>query len=78
MTLAPLTALVSAKGKSFDESDWTHRDYDVVAMTRAFEGAGYTGVYSIELYEVPPPSDAVAATHSMIEAVCQGIDESGV
>jgi sugar phosphate isomerase/epimerase len=76
-TLAPLTALVSAKGKSFDESNWTHSDYDVAAMTRAFERVGYSGVYSIELYEVPPPSDPVAAIHSMIDAVCLGIDEPG-
>jgi sugar phosphate isomerase/epimerase len=76
--LTPLTALVSAKGKTFDESDWTHSDYDVAEMTRAFERAGYSGVYSIELYEVPPPSDPVAAVHSMIEAVCRGIDEAAV
>ena len=75
-TLAPLTALVSAKGKSFDESDWTHSDYDVAEMTRAFERSGYGGIYSIELYEVPAPSDPVAAVHSMIAAVSRGIDES--
>lgn len=75
--LAPLTALVSAKGKTFNESDWTHSDYDVAAMTRAFERNGYDGVYSIELYEVPAPSDPVAAVRSMIDAVCLGIDDAG-
>lgn len=71
--IADITALVSAKGKTFDEQTWTHRDYDVAAMTEAFERAGYAGVYSIELYALPTPSDPVAAIRSMIASVQQGI-----
>jgi sugar phosphate isomerase/epimerase len=75
-SLAPimdLTALVSAKGRVFDETTWTHRDYDVAAMTEAFERGGFTGVYSIELYNVPPPSDPVAAVRAMIAGVSDGM-----
>ncbi len=74
--LAPLTALVSAKGKTFDENTWAHRDYDVAAMTEAFERAGYAGVYSVELYNVPAPSDPVAAVQSMIAGVREGISRA--
>lgn len=71
--LAPYAALVSAKGRTFDEATWTHRDYDVAAMTEAFERDGYTGVYSVELYAEPGPSDPVAAARSMIAGVREGI-----
>lgn len=71
--LAELTALVSAKGKVFDETTWSHADYDVAAMTEAFERAGYAGVYSVELYAVPGPSDPVAAIRSMISQVQLGM-----
>lgn len=74
--IQPLTALVSAKGKSFDESDWTHRDYDIAQMTAASERAGYDGVYSVELYDVPAPSDPVAASRSVIAGIRQGIEEA--
>jgi hypothetical protein len=42
-------------------------------MTESSERAGYKGVYSIELYAVPGPSDPVAAIHSMIARVQAGI-----
>jgi sugar phosphate isomerase/epimerase len=74
--LAPLTALVSAKGKTFDETTWEHADYDVVRMTAASERSGFAGVYSVELYAVPGPSDPVAAVKSMIASVEQGIEEA--
>jgi sugar phosphate isomerase/epimerase len=74
--LEPLAALVSAKGKSFDETTWEHKDYDIAKMTEAFERAGYDGVYSVELYDVPAPSDPVAAAKSVIASIVQGIEEA--
>lgn len=71
--LAPLAALVSAKGKTFDETTWTHLDYDVAALTEAVARSGYGGIYSVELYAVPGPSDPVAAVRSMIAGVREGI-----
>jgi sugar phosphate isomerase/epimerase len=74
--IAPLAALVSAKGKTFDETTWEHRDYDVAAMTEAFERGGYAGIYSVELYAVPAPTDPVAAISAMIERVKAGIERA--
>lgn len=60
--ILPFAALVSAKGMEFD-ADYRHTSYDVGACVRAAESAGFTGIYSIELwapsYTPPDPFRAV-------------------
>lgn len=67
--ILPFAALVSAKGMEFD-ADYRHLSYDVGACVRASEAAGFTGIYSIELwapnYTPPDPFRAVRAVSGEI------------
>lgn len=59
--LGPWLDLVSAKAMRFD-AQGRHLDYDLGALTRATEAAGFRGLYSVELFSLnSPPADPVAA-----------------
>lgn len=67
--ILPFAALISAKGMEFD-ADYRHTSYDVSACVRAAEAAGFTGIYSIELwapsYTPPDPFRAALAMRDEI------------
>ena len=57
----PTLGLISAKAQEFDEN-YRHKNWDIAALVRATEDAGFRGIYSIELWEtVNPPPDPVRA-----------------
>lgn len=63
--LKPWLHLVSAKGVVFDP-DYQMTSYDVAAITRATERAGFRGLYSIELFGPTPAGfDPLAAINAM-------------
>jgi sugar phosphate isomerase/epimerase len=69
--LLPWTHQVSAKGVAFD-ADYRMTSYDVAAITRATEKAGFRGLYSIELFGQTPagfdPVRGIGAMRTLIEA----------
>jgi sugar phosphate isomerase/epimerase len=73
--ILPFAALISAKGMEFD-ADYRHTSYDVGACVRASEAAGFTGIYSIELwapnYTPPDPFRAVLAMRDEISRHLRG------
>lgn len=63
--LKPWLHLVSAKGVAFDPQ-YRMTSYDVAAITRATEEAGFRGLYSIELFGAMPAGfDPLAAIEAM-------------
>lgn len=67
--LTPWLYQVSAKGVAFDEQ-YRMTSYDVGAITRATESAGFRGLYSIELFGPTPAGfDSVAAIAAMRKAI---------
>ena len=58
----PTLGLISAKAQEFDES-YRHKNWDIAALVRATEDAGFRGIYSVELWETrnPPPDPVRAA-----------------
>jgi sugar phosphate isomerase/epimerase len=57
----PTLGLISAKAQEFDEN-YKHKNWDIAALVRATEDAGFRGIYSIELWETTnPPADPVRA-----------------
>lgn len=71
--LAPWLHQVSAKGVTFD-SDYRMTSYDVAAITRATERAGFRGLYSIELFGATPPGfDPVLGVRAMRNAITMGL-----
>ncbi len=66
----PDLAFVSAKGMTFDEQ-YRHSAYDIAAIVRATEAAGYRGTYSIELFTMGKamPEDPVRAVRSMADTI---------
>jgi len=68
--ILPHAHLISGKGMNFDR-DYKHTTYDFARCVRAAEDAGFTGIYSIELWapkDVPPdPVKAVQALKRTIQ-----------
>jgi sugar phosphate isomerase/epimerase len=76
--LFPKLELVSAKGLHFD-ADYRHVDYDIGAIVRATEAAGFRGIYSIELWaDQNPPDDPVRAAHTMLDTIAPLIINAAV
>jgi len=71
--LLPHAALISAKGMVFD-ADYRHQTYDVGACVRLAEAAGFTGIYSVELWAPNyAPEDPVRAIRSMVQTIAANI-----
>lgn len=73
----PALGFVSAKGVSFDD-DYRHLGYDIGAIVRATESAGYRGIYSIELFTMGKamPEDPVRAVRSMAQAISANLSRT--
>ena len=64
-----VTHIVSAKGLVFDPATYAHTSFDVSRLVRDAEATGFKGVYSIELYNNPPPADTDRAVRSYIQTI---------
>lgn len=68
--ILPAAALISVKGMEFD-AEYRHLSFDVGACVRATEAAGFTGIYSVELwsprYIAPEPERAIRTIADIIE-----------
>lgn len=69
----PLTHIVSAKGTFFNETTWEHTAFDVGRLVRNAEAGGFRGLYSIELWANPAPSNVDAAFRSYIKTITDNI-----
>jgi sugar phosphate isomerase/epimerase len=67
--LMEVTHIVSAKGLVFDPVTYAHTSFDVARLVREAEATGYRGVYSVELYNNPPPADTDKAVASYIKTI---------
>ena len=65
----PVTQIVSAKGLVFDPETYVHTSYDVARLVRDAEATGFRGVYSVELYNTPPPADTDRAVAAFIATI---------
>lgn len=71
--LAPWTHQVSAKGVAFD-AEYRMTSYDVAAITRATEKAGFKGLYSIELFGPTPAGfNSVTGIESMRKEIAANL-----
>lgn len=65
--------IVSAKGLEFDPSTNAHRSYDVARLVKDAESVGFKGVYSVELYNNPQPTDTARAVTAFIRTIVDSI-----
>jgi sugar phosphate isomerase/epimerase len=71
--ILPFAHLISAKGMEFD-ADGRHTTYDLGACVRAAEAAGFTGIYSIELWATNYlPPDPVRAVKTVAQLIRQNL-----
>jgi sugar phosphate isomerase/epimerase len=71
--LSPWLDLVSAKVANFD-ADYKVTDYDIAALTEATERSGFSGLYSVELFNMAnPPADTVRAARSVVGTIERAI-----
>jgi len=69
----PTLGLISAKAQEFDEN-YAHKNWDIAALVRATEDAGFRGIYSIELWEtVNPPADPVRAAKAVRDIIAANL-----
>jgi len=71
LSAMPYAHMVSAKGEMFDAADYRHTSFDVRRLVREAEGAGFKGVYSIELFASPAPSDTDRAVWSFMRMISE-------
>lgn len=71
--ILPFAHLISAKGMEFDTGG-RHTTYDLGACVRAAEAAGFTGIYSVELWSTSYlPPDPVRAVKTVAELIRQNL-----
>jgi sugar phosphate isomerase/epimerase len=69
----PTLGLISAKAQEFDEN-YKHQNWDIAALVKATEDAGFRGIYSIELWETRnPPSDPVRAARVVRDIIAANL-----
>jgi len=69
----PTLGLISAKAQEFDEN-YNHKNWDIGALVRATEDAGFRGIYSIELWETRnPPPDPVRAAKAVRDIIAANL-----
>lgn len=61
--------IVSAKGLAFDPVTHVHTSFDVARLVKDAESTGYKGVYSIELYNNPAPTDTDKAVAYFVKTI---------